>query len=305
MRTVLTMLVFTLPLAAQTSRPTSRPVTKPAEKAAAATNATESGLEARLRELAAAGPITVAHRGASGKAPENTVPAFEAAVRAGSHMVELDFRQTADGYLVCFHDSTLDRTTDSVARLKKEKVKLEACSMAQLRDLDAGTWKDERYRRTRIPTLDAALRAIQLGSVTMIEHKSGDAERLVKLLRKRKLVDDVLVQSFDWEWLAEVHALEPKLMLAALGGTKKVPSPTDAVLAEIEKTGARMVHWNHKRLTAEDVQRLHAKGYLVCVYTVNAQQDIDRVTQWGVDAITTDFPERRTRAPVQDERARK
>ena len=66
-----------------------------------------------LRRMATEGPITVAHRGASGRYPENTIPAFVAGVHAGAQVVELDFYQSSDGVLVCFHDSGLDRTTDA------------------------------------------------------------------------------------------------------------------------------------------------------------------------------------------------
>ena len=78
----------------------------------------------RLRALAREGPIVVAHRGSSHEYPENTLPAFEAAIRDGAHLVELDFHATSDGALVCLHDEELDRTTDGEAVLGRKKVKV-------------------------------------------------------------------------------------------------------------------------------------------------------------------------------------
>lgn len=252
----------------------------------------ESPLSEKLRKIATKATITVAHRGASALFPENTIPAFRAAVEAKAEMVELDFRQTKDGVLVCLHDGTLDRTTDSEQRFKKKKLRVGDCTLAQLRDLDAGTWKHKRFAGTRIPTLERALRTIQKGSITMIEHKTGDPRVLVALLRRMKLVDEVLVQSFDWKFLERVRKLEPRLTLAALGGSKKKPHPDGEVLKEIQRTGAIMVHWHAERLRPADVARLRAAGYLLVVFTVDKPKDYDKAIDLGVDAITTNFPTR-------------
>ena len=257
-----------------------------------ASHAPQTNLKHKLHALAATATITVAHRGDSGNFPENCLPAFASAVRGASEMVELDFHQTADDELVCIHDRTLDRTTDSRQRLGKDKVKVASLTLQELQALDAGSWKHKKFAGTKIPTLAEALRQIQPGSVTMIEHKAGDAETLVTLLRKLDLVDEVLVQSFHWTFLEQVHALEPRLTLAALGGSKKYPAPTGEALRQIQRTHSSMVHWSFKRLTKAHVTELHRRGYLVCVYTLNRVEDFDKAIAMGVDAITTDYPGR-------------
>jgi glycerophosphoryl diester phosphodiesterase len=249
-------------------------------------------LAEQLGQHAARGTIIVAHRGDSGEAPENTIPAFKSALGRGATLVELDFYTTKDEVLVCFHDRTLDRTTDVVSLWKKKKARIIDYTLAELASLDAGAWKDARFKGTRIPTLESALRTIQEGSATMIEHKEGKPTALVALLRRLDLVSDVLVQSFDWKFLDEVHRLEPRLALAALGGSKSKPHPEGKVLQEIQRTGAGMVHWSFRRIRPEDVASLHAAGLLVCVYTINTDADYDRAIDMGVDAITTDFPGR-------------
>ena len=247
-----------------------------------------TALLSRLGKLASTVPIAVAHRGASADFPENTLPAFRAAVQDGATMVELDFRQTSDGVLVCLHDRTLDRTTDCESKLKRKQVRVDSITLAELRRLDAGKWKNRRFAGTRIPTLEEALRAIQKHCTTMIEHKAGDPETLVKLLRKMDLVDDVLVQSFDWKFLERVHRLEPKLAIAALG-SKELDSD---MLRAAHRTGAGMLHWSGARLTIEQVQQAHKLGYLVCAYTFDSDVEFLGAAAIALDAITTNRPGR-------------
>src|SRR5688500_2848986 len=112
---------------------------------------TEPRLFARLRELAARGPIVVAHRGDSAGFPENTLPAFAAAVAAGAPMIEFDIQAALDGVLVCIHDDTLDRTTDAAALLGRAGVAVAALTAAQLARFDAGGWKAARHRGVHVP----------------------------------------------------------------------------------------------------------------------------------------------------------
>ena len=245
-------------------------------------------LLATLRNRARHAPVVVAHRGASGEYPENTIPAFVAALEQGSTFVELDFYESSDGVLFCLHDKTLDRTTDADEKLGKKKIAATLFTMAELQDFDAGAWKNKRFAGTQIPTLAAALDCIQAGAWTMIERKGGSAKALVDLLRKKKLVDKVLVQAFDWKWLAEVHRLEPGLLLAALGSGEL----DQKALAGIVMTGACMVHWKLEDLRVESVLELHELGYLTCAYTVNDDAGLLGGARLGLHAITTNYPAR-------------
>ncbi len=250
---------------------------------------TPKSLTERLQTMANRAPVVVAHRGDSGTYPENTLPAFESAVAKGAAMVELDFMQTKDGVLVCFHDTYLDRTTNCKQVFGVSRMRIADYTFADLLRLDAGSFKAPRFRGTRIPTLESALMSIQRGSIAMIEHKHGDAEKLVELLRRMNLVEDVLVQSFDWRFLAQVRRMEPRITLGVLGGTNRRPRP---ILADIARIGARLVHWRSDRLEPADVQALHAAGYLVCVYTLDSKEQFDHAIALDVDAITTNFPAR-------------
>lgn len=246
----------------------------------------------KLAKAAKKAPLVVAHRGDSKNYPENTISAFQSAVRRGSALVEFDFRVSKDGVLYCMHDDTLDRTTNVERVLKRKDVKTDELTMDELHALDAGWWKSKRFKETYVPTVEDALAMIIRGSTPMIEHKEGPAGTLVHLLRKENMVDEVIVQSFDWKWLEEIHALEPELTIAALGPTDDGPDRiTKDLLPSIAATGAKMVHWKSKKIDRAAIDLLHEEGYLVCVYTVNEDQDLARCAEMNVDAITTDNPD--------------
>jgi len=229
----------------------------------------------------------VAHRGDSGAFPENTLPAFQAAIAAGAAMIEFDVHETADEVLVCIHDATLSRTTDAAAVLGPGDHEVARLQAADLASLDAGRWKGDAHAGARVPTLAAALATMRGRVVPMIEHKGGRPETLVALLRGLGSVDDVLVQSFDWDFVRRVGELEPRLTLGALGEGPMVA----ARLAELP-VDAVLVHWDVHDLKAEDVTELRARGYATCVYTANSDVELVGATGLLVDAITTNHPGR-------------
>ena len=230
--------------------------------------------------------LVIAHRGASADFPENTIPAFCAACDAGADLIELDYYHSQDGVPVVFHDETLDRTTDACQRLGREKVAVQSLELSQLKGLDAGSWFGPQFAGTQIPTLQEALCAIQGKSITLIERKHGDAVTCVRLLHRLKLVDQVVVQSFDWQYIKECHEQEPRLVLAALGDKEL----SFARIAEAAACGARMVGWKAEDLDAAAIERAHQKGLRVWAYTVNDSPEAERLMQGGVDGLITDRP---------------
>jgi glycerophosphoryl diester phosphodiesterase len=247
-----------------------------------------SRLLVRLHELAARAPLVVGHRGDSGSWPENTLPAFAAAAAAGAAMIEFDVRQTRDRVFVCIHDETLDRTTDAARALGAAGLAVHDLTQAELVRCDAGSWKGPAHRDARIPTLEEALRAMRGRSIPMIEHKAGSAEDLVDLLRRCGMTEDVLVQSFAWDFVARVHALEPAIALGALGEGTLTPGHE----RRLPDSHAGLVHWDVDGIRAEDVERLRARGYLTCVYTANSDVALVGAAGLGIDAITTNHPGR-------------
>jgi glycerophosphoryl diester phosphodiesterase len=243
-------------------------------------------------------PLVIAHRGYSMVAPENTLVAFELGIAAGADLIELDYYHAKDGVPVVIHDGTLDRTTDAVARLGGSKIKVDSRTAQEITGLDAGSWFKPRYSAEKPPLLSDALDFIQKKGVTLIERKAGDAKTCVEMLREKNLVNGLIVQAFDWNYLTDFHKLEPKQVLGALGppSTKDGKKLTDdekrlnhGWIDEAQKTGARAVVWN-RNVDKAAVDYAHSKGMKVWVYTINEPELAKRLLEAGVDGIITDNP---------------
>src|SRR6266704_6290544 len=115
-------------------------------------------------------PLRIAHRGASARAPENTLAAFAEAVRLGANAIELDVHLTADGVPVVIHDGTVDRTTNG-------RGEVAAMTLKDLRRLDAGAWFSSRFRGERIPTLEESLEFARGRCAMNVEIKEPPARK--------------------------------------------------------------------------------------------------------------------------------
>jgi glycerophosphoryl diester phosphodiesterase len=230
--------------------------------------------------------LVIAHRGDSKVAPENTLPAFESAVKAGADLVELDYLHSADGVPVVCHDGDLDRTTNACKLWGGKRIRLTSKNLKELSELDAGSWFDPKFAGTRLPRLDESIDLIQKGSITLIERKHGDAATCVDLLTDKKLLDDVVVQAFDWNYLADCNKLAPGLVLGALGTDEITPER----LEKISKTGASVVGWNDKYTTAASIKAIHDRGWKAWVYTVDKPERAIELVQAGADGIITNRP---------------
>lgn len=244
-------------------------------------------------------PIVVAHRGFSMYAPENTIPSFMWGKWAAADMVELDFYTSKDGVLFCLHDGNLNRTTDVKEKFDIENTALGNLTSEQLRQLDAGKWKAPIYKGTPLPTLEEALTAIQADSgITLVEHKIGSAEQCAAVLKKLDCVNDLVVQSFNWNFLADMQKVLPEQITVALGpiGTRdgvKVPKEKLALDKEwvdsMLKLNVKGAAWD-SRVTKEGIEYAHEKGLKVFVYTIDNMQKAQELLDMGVDAIITNNP---------------
>lgn len=244
-------------------------------------------------------PLVIAHRGYSEFAPENTLPAFDLAIRAGADLVELDYHHSKENTPVVIHDHTLDRTTDATNRLGKCKIAVSSMTTDQLKRFDAGKWFDRPYAGTSLPLLSEALQLIQgRGSVTLIERKAGDPATLAGILKKHGWVNRVVVQSFDWQFLKQFNQLEPAQVLGALGPPSKLadgsehkrPKLLDETWLDlIAPTGAKVVVWS-REISAGAVEAAHNRGLKVWVYTIDDPALAESLLQSGVDGIITNNP---------------
>jgi glycerophosphoryl diester phosphodiesterase len=229
----------------------------------------------------------IAHRGASGHAPENTLAAVQLAVDMGADAAELDFHQTADGRLIALHDFSLRRTTGDPRMAG-------AVRLDEIRTLDAGGWWDRSFRSERIPTLEEVLEAFRDRIQLHLEIKRGSSMypgiefRLVRAVNDLKARDGVTVSSYDGDALRAVRAADRRIGLGLLTRLKSA----GPVLRLAESVAARSLHLSTKRLTPSLLRAAQARGLRVYVYTVNGTRAMKRYIKMGVDGLFTDFPDR-------------
>lgn len=232
---------------------------------------------AGVASATSAAVLSIGHRGDSLHAPENTVAAFRSAL-GKADLVETDGRLTKDGVLVCMHDATVNRTTDGtgdVVNLTLQQIKL----------LDAGVKFSTNFIGERVPTLEEMVTNCLPQAIPLIEHKAGSAQDYLTLLQRLDVITNVVVQSFSWPFLTQLHALEPRIPLCALGsGTF-----TSTSLTNILNTGAQTVAWDSGGVDAAMLALAHSAGLRVFVWTVNGPA-IKRFIDLGVDGIISDDP---------------
>ncbi|MFT3798610.1 glycerophosphodiester phosphodiesterase [Microbacterium sp.] len=225
------------------------------------------------------------HRGGSTTAPENTLPAVRSALDRGFDYVEVDLALTADGHAVLMHDATVDRTTDGTGRVAD-------LTLAQIRELDAGSWFSPAFAGTRVPTAQELFDVLARENGRAILDLKGvwtadAAGTLVDELQTLGLDRQVAVASFDARTLAYIQARSE--VISRLVILKMLPA--DVVEAALE-VGARGVVVDRRALAArpEIVGALHAADLRVIVYTLNTDRQWNAVTSLGVDGIVTDDP---------------
>ncbi len=238
-------------------------------------------------------PLFIAHRGISARYPENTLAAFNGAIDAGAHMIELDVSLSRDRQLVVIHDETVDRTTNGSGAVK-------ALTLNQLDQLDAGSWFDPRFNAERLPTLAQVLDRVKGHLLVNIEIKpeafeaqgpADAAERQVlDLVREKKMRDDVLVSSFEWQMLENLRKMEPGI---ALGLLSEVPADGN-LLNWYQRIEGFSWHPDYRVLTRSQVDTLHDLGAQVFPYAVHGKIDTRGMLAIGVDGLIVDDPRHMT-----------
>jgi glycerophosphoryl diester phosphodiesterase len=219
-------------------------------------------------------------------APENTLPAFASALDLGVDFVEFDTQVSAEGVPVVFHDETLDRTTDACSHWNDRGILLASKSLADLKQLDAGRWYGERFVGTEIPTLVEALRLISPRSMTMVERKIGDAAAHLRAIEDCRATDRVIVQAFDWAFLADCRRQSPHLLLGALG-EKEITEPK---LDEAKALGVSVIGWEASYFTPDNIAAIHRRGLRAWAWTVDDVSLARQLIAAGIDGLISNVP---------------
>jgi glycerophosphoryl diester phosphodiesterase len=229
--------------------------------------------------------LLIAHRGASGYAPENTLAAFRKAVAMGLSFIETDLQLSRDARFVAIHDDTVNRTTNGQGSVHD-------LTLAELRRLDAGSWFGSSFAGERIPTLEEILEFAKRHDVVFyLELKPGGSwggeHALIGALRESAEFARVVVISFDSALVAAVRRVEPTLMTGLLCDGK-IQEPIEKTL----EIGARQLVIRGDLVTPAMIAEAKRKDLQVICWTVNHPAHMRLLASAGVAGIMSDYPDR-------------
>ncbi len=232
-------------------------------------------------------PVCIAHRGVKELYPENTIVSFQAALDSETQMIELDVALSSDRQLMVIHDETLDRTTNGTGKVSLK-------SLTELKQLDAGSWFDRRFKDERIPTLNEVIDLVGTSAVLNIEIKKeyfeegnpGDAieSQVLQVVEKNNLLNSIIVSSFEIRYLQRLRKLSSTVPLAFIS-----LEPADQLTIDACKQ-MNLFSWNgwHETLTQDQVDSIHRANLKVFSFTIQKQEEFDKVMRFGVDGIFAD-----------------
>lgn len=231
-------------------------------------------------------PLIFAHRGFSSAAPENTLVAFEKALKLPVDGVEFDVQMTRDKQLVVIHDETLDRTTNGHGYIKDH-------NYSEIEKFDAGSWFSKEFAGQKVPLLDEVLALLSRYNVlanielktSFISYK-GIEELTLKLVDKYGMKNRVGISSFNPMSIKNVKVIDSSYKTALL--EEVVLNNSIDFVKELK---AEAFHVNYKNMGALNVKRFHDAGILVRCYTVNNEADMERLVFWKVNGVFTDRPD--------------
>lgn len=226
----------------------------------------------------------VAHRGFSGKYPENTQIAFEKALALNVEMIELDLHLSRDRHLIVIHDPTVDRTSDGTG-------KVEELTLAEIKSLNAGSWFAPEFHDQKFLTFQEAL-DIMANKVRLNIHiKAYDHDReiivplVVEEVKKRELFDSAFVAS-DQDSLVLAKKIEPRLVICNLS-----TEPTETYIDRSREIGCQLLQPGNRQVDYVFMERAHQFGLEVNPFYADDEAEMQRLIDCGVDGILTNYPD--------------
>ena len=220
--------------------------------------------------------LKIAHRGASGHALENTKEAFEKAIYLDTEIVEFDVRETKDKKIVVFHDDRLERTTNSKGKIKN----------LTLRQLKKITQKNGDF----ILTLTEALKILKNKCGCKIDIKEkGIEEKVNKAVKRNAMEKQTIVTTEYFSVARKIKKINPRLKVS-LGFKENFP--TEKMVSLARRAGVDIISPHFSSVNKKLIEEAHKNGLLVDVWGANSEKEINQLKSIGVDAITTDYPER-------------
>jgi glycerophosphoryl diester phosphodiesterase len=258
--------------------------------------------------------LNIAHRGARSLAPENTIDAARKALELGADMWELDVALSADGVPVVIHDDTLTRTSNAAVIFGNRKPwKVQNFTLKEMRMLDFGSWYNntDPFHQIKagnvtpeemhsfvglpIPTLEEALVFTRDKNwrvnieIKDLKGTAGDdvvVQKVVKMVSDMGMAEDVLISSFQHNYIRQVKAINPDIQTGALIEWLDLEP-----VKTLNKTGAGAYHPGSRLINAKTIRQIREKGYDINVWTVNKEPSMRKLIKAGATGIITDFPQ--------------
>ena len=221
-----------------------------------------------------------AHRGENQTSPENTLSAFKKAVSMGAHMIEFDVRMTKDGHLVIMHDKTVDRTTNGKGLVSE-------LSLKQIKELDAGSWKSEKFKGEQVPLLSEALAVIP-DDIWINVHLKGD-EKLgiatAKILVEKKRTRQAFI-ACSADVLKGVRSVNPDIMICNM---ERQADRKEYVEGTINGKFAfiQLLKKRNDNSLADDVKKLNDSNIMINYYHAETAEEVSELFDFGVNFILT------------------
>ncbi|HLO49025.1 MAG TPA: glycerophosphodiester phosphodiesterase family protein [Kamptonema sp.] len=228
----------------------------------------------------------IAHRGFSAIAPENTLAAFDLAIKQGANSIEFDVQLSADGVPVIFHDVTLDRITKTSGKVRDK-------TLEELKMLDVGTWFSDRFSGERIPTLQAALGILKnLDKFLYFDIKphcdwsNSEIEAFVNTLIVEQVNEKSVITSFNDKFLEQLRQVSRDLLIGHIVANE---SDYKAKLAKAVADGDRLISAQYHVLLENPllVEISRNQGVDIVAWTVDSREDLLKLVDIGVVRIVT------------------
>lgn len=236
----------------------------------------------------------ISHRGANKEAPQNTLPAFKRSLEIGVDGFETDIHLSKDGVPVVCHNYTIDETSDGEGKIND-------LTLEELRSHDFGSYYNEKFKGTTLPTLEEFLALcenadIQIMNIEIKPPLDGNmaiVEKTITAVKEHGLFGKLLISSFDPNVLVECKKIDSECKTGFLYAPNKVFFYKQMLFGYVKfakKIKADYLHPHYFAVTKSYVRKLHKNGIGVNPWTVNKPDDIRRMLKMGVDGIITDLP---------------
>jgi glycerophosphoryl diester phosphodiesterase len=216
-------------------------------------------------------PLIIAHRGFSGRYPENTLAAVRAALEVGVDFVEIDVHETRDGELIVFHDYRLKRICGVRGKVRD-------ATLAEIRRLSP-----------QVPTLVGVLRLCRGRARVLIEIKRADPRKVAALITRLGMEREVIVFSLSIPRMRAFAEAAPHIARFGLIA-RNLRHSLHALRSTFHVSGVGL----SRRLVTSPrvVEDIHRRGWKLFLWTVNRESEMETLARWGVDGLITNYPDR-------------